>query len=237
MMKILALVLALVMMTSCLAACGKDTDTSKNSGSANETKGTEPQGTEPQGTEPQGTEPEGTEPTTPPDDGKKEYKVFVTDAAGNPLTGVTVQICKDGSTCFNPIKTNEQGVAVWLLDDADDYYGTVSSVEEGMPKVYFGDDYEVTLVYGAEKDSKKEYKIIVTDSEGNPLSGILVQICKEGSTCFIPTRTNDQGFATWKLDEAADYYGTVSSIEEGMPKEYFGDKFEVSLVYNPPVAE
>ena len=86
-------------------------------------------------------------------------------------------------------------------------------------------------------DTKKEYKVIVIDSEGNPVSGVLVQICKEGSTCFTPSRTNDDGFATWKLDEAADYYGTVSSTEEGMPKEYFGDKFEVTLVYNPPVAE
>ena len=86
-------------------------------------------------------------------------------------------------------------------------------------------------------DTKKEYKVIVTDSEGNPVSDVLVQICKEGSTCFTPARTNDDGFATWKLDEAADYYGTVSSAEEGMPKEYFGDKFEVTLVYNPPVVE
>ena len=86
-------------------------------------------------------------------------------------------------------------------------------------------------------DTKKEYKVIVTDAEGNPVSGVLVQVCKEGSTCFTPARTNDQGFAVWSLDEAADYYGTVSSTEEGMPKENFGDKFEVTLVYNPPVAE
>ena len=86
-------------------------------------------------------------------------------------------------------------------------------------------------------DTKKEYKVMVTDADGNPVAGVLVQICKEGSTCFTPARTNDQGFATWKLDEAADYYGTVSSTEEGMPKENFGDKFEVTLVYNPPVAE
>ena len=86
-------------------------------------------------------------------------------------------------------------------------------------------------------DPKKEYKITVIDSEGNPVSGVLVQICKEGSTCFTPTRTNDQGVATWSLNSAADYYGTVSSTEEGMPKEYFGEDFEVTLVYNPPVAE
>lgn len=88
-----------------------------------------------------------------------------------------------------------------------------------------------------EPDTKKEYKVNVVDSEGNPVEGILVQICKEGSTCFTPARTNAEGYATWNLEEAADYYGTVSSLEEGMPKEYFGEGLEVTLVYNPPVEE
>ena len=88
-----------------------------------------------------------------------------------------------------------------------------------------------------EPDTKKEYKVKVVDDQGNPVSGVLVQICKEGSTCFTPSRTNDEGFATWSLEEAGDYYGTVSSLEEGMPKENFSEGFEVTLVYNPPVAE
>lgn len=86
-------------------------------------------------------------------------------------------------------------------------------------------------------DGKKDYKIIVKDSNGNPVSGVLVQICKEGSTCFTPRKTDDSGCAVWSLEEAADYYGTVSSLEEGMPKEYFESAFEVTLVYDPPVAE
>ena len=229
MMKILALVLALAMMTCFLAACGKDNQTDDNK--AND-KGSV---TEPNTTEPQGTEPDGSEPSTTPDDGKKEYKITVTDSNGNPMSGVLVQICKEGSTCFTPTRTNDQGVATWRLDEGADYYGTVSSSEPGMPKEYFVDKTEVTLVY--EIETKKEYKIVVKDSDGNPVSGVLVQVCKEGSTCFTPTRTNDDGFAVWKLDAASDYYGTVSSLEEGMPKEFFGDAFEVVLVYNPPVAE
>jgi hypothetical protein len=85
-------------------------------------------------------------------------------------------------------------------------------------------------------DTKKEYTVCVKDADGNPVAGVLVQICKEGSTCFTPSRTNDDGVATWKLDEASDYYGTVSSLEEGMPKVYFENGFEVTLTYNPPVA-
>lgn len=86
-------------------------------------------------------------------------------------------------------------------------------------------------------DGKKEYTIVVKDSDGDPVVGVMVQICKEGSTCFTPARTDDNGCAVWKLDEASDYYGTVSSLEEGMPKEYFEGNFQVTLVYNPPVAE
>ena len=227
MMKTLALVLALVMVVCCFAACGNDAKPADKDDMGT----TVPGATEPTN-EPEATDPE---PSVPVDDGKKEYKITVTDANGNPLEGVMVQICKEGSTCFTPTRTNDKGVATWRLDEAGDYYGTVSSVEEGMPKEYFGDGDEVTLVYQTQQDTKKEYKIVVTDAEGNPVSGVLVQVCKEGSTCFVPTRTNEQGEATWKLDQASDYYGTVSSIEEGMPKEYFGDGFQVTLVYIPSV--
>lgn len=237
MMKILALVLALMMVTCCFAACGKDGQTDKGSDPSNATKATEPQDTKPQGTEPQPSDPQVTDPTTPPGDGKKEYKVYVKDTAGNPLAGVLVQICKEGSTCFTPTRTNEQGFASWTLDDAEDYYGTISSMDEEMPKEYFGDQYEVTLVYSAAQNSKKEYKVTVKDSDGNPVAGVLVQVCKEGSTCYTPAVTNDDGYAVWQLDQADDYYGTVSSLEEGMPKQNFEDGFEVVLIYNPPVAE
>ncbi|MBQ7416411.1 MAG: hypothetical protein IJW14_05200 [Oscillospiraceae bacterium] len=89
----------------------------------------------------------------------------------------------------------------------------------------------------ATEDGKKEYTVVVKDADGNPVSGVLVQICKDGATCFTPSRTDDNGCAVWNLEEATDYYGTVSSLEEGMPKEYFGDQFEVTLVYTPPVTE
>lgn len=132
-MKLLALVMAM-MMVLCLVACGNDTPT-------NTEPSTEPTGS----TETTGnTEPDVTKPT---DDGKKEYKVSVVDPEGNPVSGVMVQICKEGATCFTPSRTNEEGYSVWRLEEASDYYGTVSSLEEGMPKEYFEGNFEVTLVY------------------------------------------------------------------------------------------
>ena len=136
MMKLLALIMAMAMVL-CLAACGDNTDpnTTDDTGSS--------QSSEPVGST--GTsEPDTTEPT---DDGKVEYKVIVKDSNGDPVTGVMVQICKEGATCFTPSKTDENGCAVWRLEEASDYYGTVSSLEEGMPKEYFEGNFEVTLVY------------------------------------------------------------------------------------------
>lgn len=134
MMKILCLVLAMVMVAGCLAACGEDA------------KPTEPETTTAPST-PANPDPTEPDPTDPPADPKKEYKITVTDAEGYPVSGVLVQVCKEGSTCFTPARTNDEGCATWSLDEAGDYYGTVSSTEEGMPKEYFGDGFEVTLVY------------------------------------------------------------------------------------------
>lgn len=218
MMKILCLVLALIMVAGCLAACGEDAP-----------KATEPDTT----TAPsKPTDPSEPAPTDPPvDDGKKEYKIKATNPDGNPVEGALLQICKEGATCYTPTRTNDQGVATWRLDEAADYYGTFSSSVPGMPKENFGADFEVTIVLDS-------YKIKVVDTNGDPVVGLKVCVGKEGcSEYFTPVVTNDQGEAVFMLPIFADFYGTVSSTEEGMPKENFGDKFEVTLVYNPPVTE
>ena len=54
---------------------------------------------------------------TPVDDGKVTYTVTVVDDAGNPVSGIMVQICKD--VCM-PAVTDADGVAVWSLDE-DEY--------------------------------------------------------------------------------------------------------------------
>ena len=128
MMKLLALIMAMMMVLS-LGAC-----------STGGTDGT----TEPSGTEPtvDTTEPTGTEPT---DDGKVEYTIYVEDLKGEPVSGVMVQVCKEGSTCFTPVKTGEDGRAVFRLESATDYYGTVS--KDQTIKEYFEGEFQVTLIY------------------------------------------------------------------------------------------
>lgn len=135
--KLLMIISVVLCMVLCLCAC--------TTGNGGETTGT----TEPSGTTLPSTD--NSEPTTEPtDDGKVTYTVIVKDSEGNPVVGVYVQICKENATCFMPVATDDNGVATWRLEDASDYYGCVTADVEGVSKVYFKDNYEVTLVWDAE---------------------------------------------------------------------------------------
>ncbi len=131
--KKLIMVLALVLcMVLCLCACGGDSQP---------TDGT----TEPSGTTAPTTDPT-TEPTTEPtDDGKVTYTVIVKDSEGNPVSGVYVQVCKENATCYIPVETDANGVATWRLEEASDYYGSITSAPE--VKEYFQSKFEVTLTW------------------------------------------------------------------------------------------
>ena len=47
-------------------------------------------------------------------------------------------------------------------------------------------------------DGKVTYTVKVVDADGNPISGAMVQLCKE--SC-IPGKTNDEGVAEFRLPE------------------------------------
>lgn len=49
------------------------------------------------------------------------------------------------------------------------------------------------------EDGKVVYTVKVQDEDGNPVVGAMVQICLEAC---LPTMTNDQGVATWTMEEA-----------------------------------
>lgn len=110
MKKILATILLSCMVLS-LCACGSGKGNTENNS---------------QNTESQAKDSQTSEDTE--DDGKVVYKVTVTDEAGNPLSGVMVQICKD--TCM-PAKTNEQGVAEFEVADEEGYKISFPVMPEG----------------------------------------------------------------------------------------------------------
>lgn len=82
------------------------------------------------------------------------------------------------------------------------------------------------------EDGKVVYTVTVQDEAGNPVAGAMVQICLEAC---LPTVTNDQGVATWTMEEAgykvsfvtmpAGYDYTTDTQEF-----YFGDgEYEMTL--------
>lgn len=110
MKKRLVTVVLMLCMALCLVACGgngSDKDTQNN----NTENSQQDDSQDNKDTE---TESENV------DDGKIEYKVTLVDANGNPIAGKMVQVC-NSATCFAPQATDANGVAIFRLEEADDY--------------------------------------------------------------------------------------------------------------------
>ena len=78
-----------------------------------------------------------------------------------------------------------------------------------------------------------EYKVTVVDESGNPVKGVMVQICKD--SC-IPARTGENGVAEFTVAEDEGYKVSFSVIPEGYESAseetefYFEDgSFEMTL--------
>lgn len=83
-------------------------------------------------------------------------------------------------------------------------------------------------------DGKVTYTVTVKDQDGNPVSGAMVQICKE--TC-MPTLTDANGVATWSMAED-EYKVSFAMTPEGYTVEenyYFEDdatSMEITITKN-----
>lgn len=71
-----------------------------------------------------------------------------------------------------------------------------------------------------EDDGKVEYTVTVVDTDNNPITGVMVQLCLE--SC-VPAVTDENGVATYNLPEA-DYKAALISLPEGY--EYTTDETE-----------
>ena len=131
--KLLALVMGLAMVF-CMAACTTENPdgTSENTSASNST------------TAPTTKEPETS--SEPADDGMKTYTVTLKDSAGNPLSGVMMQICLE--SCM-PGVTDANGVATFTQKEASGYSVGVMADYDNT-KVYYEDgQYDVTIVWDA----------------------------------------------------------------------------------------
>jgi len=50
-----------------------------------------------------------------------------------------------------------------------------------------------------------QYKVRVVDEKGNPIVGVMVQVCTE-ETCLMPVKTDEAGVATFAPAEPGEYH-------------------------------
>ena len=139
MKRILALLMATVMIAGLFCGCGDDPTPTEN---------TTPSTTEPSQ---QIIVPSFT--TKPQNDGKVTYTVTVLDQNNKPVPGVAIQFCS-GENCKLPSTTDENGVLVQKYPAAE-YYITLIELPAGYTanetKFYFGEETELTVVVQCEK--------------------------------------------------------------------------------------
>lgn len=79
------------------------------------------------------------------------------------------------------------------------------------------------------ENTNKAYTITLKDSEGNPLSGVMVQICLD--SC-IPAMTDANGVATIMLPEMSGYSAGVSADYEATKVYYEDGQYDVTIVWD-----
>lgn len=67
-------------------------------------------------------------------------------------------------------------------------------------------------------ENQAVFTVKVVDEGGNPVSGVMVQLCKEAC---VPARTDDNGVATFNMEITDGYKLSVMSCPEGY--EYTGE--------------
>lgn len=70
----------------------------------------------------------------------------------------------------------------------------------------------------SKEQTTPEFKVTVTDTDGNTVKGVMVQICKDAC---VPAITDDSGIATFKVEITDGYKLSVMSCPEGY--EYTGE--------------
>ena len=130
MLKLLSVCLLAVCLLATLCACGGEPSNPADGSTTTTTSNT-------------------TTTTTTKADDKETYTVTVLDAAGAPVVGAMVQLCKD--ICF-PTVTDANGVATWSMEE-DEYKVSFAMTPDGFvveESYYFEDDAtEMTITLQA----------------------------------------------------------------------------------------
>ena len=66
---------------------------------------------------------------------------------------------------------------------------------------------------GSTENESGEYRVFVYDEDGNPVKGVIVQLCDESTCSFQKTKAD--GMATFQVDEPKVYDVHVGKVPEG----------------------
>ena len=85
--------------------------------------------------------------------------------------------------------------------------------EPTFEKLLAGDAVNDSPKTGSAENESGEYRVIVYDTEGNPVKGVIVQLCDESTCSFQKTRAD--GTATFRVDAPKVYDVHVGKVPDG----------------------
>ena len=85
--------------------------------------------------------------------------------------------------------------------------------ESTIEKLLAGEAVEESPKAGATENGSGEYRVFVYDAEGNPVKGVIVQLCDEVSCSF--QKTKEDGMATFQVEAPKVYDIHLGKVPEG----------------------
>lgn len=117
MKKLLALILAVLMM-ACLCACGGDNTETPNTDN----------------------KPQSSQSETSSKEEVSKFTVTVVDQNGDAVVGAMVQICDD-ENCLMPLPTDDNGKVQFNFESSDSHKVLLASCPDGYETEYMGENY------------------------------------------------------------------------------------------------
>lgn len=200
MKKLIAILLTLSLIFACaavLTACGNKTD---NPADNNQQGGNENGGNEGGGNEGGG---DNTEVGV-------DYTVTILDIFGNPIEGIKLKFTY-GESETEVLTTGADGKATKKIDTYDDVivefvelgnYGNLTKTQRNL-----NGDTEKTLTLPTKAT------VTVVDEEGNPVEGVMVQICH--SVCLTPSYTNAEGKVVAGISSTEQIKAAILTVPVG----------------------
>ena len=186
---------------------------------------------------------DGGDPITEPE--TATYNVTVTDAAGNKLPGIQVQLCLLSGSCLLPITTDANGTVTLTGDVTETYHIQIldtqwASILEEYPDATYEQltttegvyDYTLVIDYGTSASLSYTYTIV--DEDGNPVQGAILSVRlmaydetgESGDYVTYYATSNANGIATLILtgetQESVDGYEVHITPPSGY--QYSGDE-------------